>query len=62
MHNSHECLDHGDVGLVLKVALMVLTVQQEVLEELLEQVHREGLVVQIGDLAKRLLKILQQRL
>ena len=60
MHHAHQCLHHSDVTLILEVSLVVLAVEKQMLEKLLEQRHREHIVIQVGILAQRLLKVPHQ--
>lgn len=61
MHDADQGLDHGAMRLVLQGLLVVFAVQEQVLEQLLEQVHGEDGAVQIGGPAESLLKVAQKR-
>ena len=62
MHHPQKHFNKHSMLLVLEELLVVFTVHEEMLEQLLKQLHGHHGVIQIRTLAQRLLKVSKQGL
>ena len=60
VHDADQCLYHEPMVVVLELALMILAMHKQVLEQILEQLHSESFMVQIGVLGECLFEDAKQ--
>ena len=56
MHDADQSLDHEPMVMILEFALMIFTVDEQVLKQFLKQWHSEIFMVQISILGECLLE------
>lgn len=61
VHDAEKGLSHSVMRLALQLSLMVLAMHEQVLEQVVEELHCEHGVIQIRILAERLLEVPQER-